>query len=47
MIVIDLPADLTRRDTRMHIAMTRALTTVRVVAPTDDLAADPVLRQAG
>jgi len=32
-----------KRAVRMHIALTRALTTARVVAPRDVLAADPLL----
>jgi DNA helicase IV len=45
-VVVDLPRDLHKRDKRLHIALTRALSTVRVVASRDAIEADPVLRAA-
>jgi hypothetical protein len=36
-----------RMGTRMHIALTRALSIVRILATKQDLAADPVLRRIG
>jgi hypothetical protein len=46
-IVVDLPKDLEQRDKRMHIALTRATATARVVAWRDAIEADSVLRAAG
>jgi DNA polymerase III delta prime subunit len=46
-IVVDLEVDLTKRAKRLYIALTRALTTVRVVATREAIDADPVLRAAG
>jgi hypothetical protein len=45
-VVVDLPVELDKRDKRLHIALTRALTSVRVVASREAIAADPVLRDA-
>lgn len=42
-IVTDLRLVQNRRDVRLHIAVTRALLTVRVVAPRECLVAEPVL----